>query len=473
MFGMGLQERAPEFTLQPMRIPSRPLAVLALSLAITAQAPAQSGTDGTTLQQSPGLALIKPQPWSKESEAALVEFTAYVDRSATGHGASGYYEFHFPSGQKRQYPVSKVFRVVIYPDPERVQNLVSPEDRSAIEKTIDEVRAVIARFPATKSYLEPPLQNFGTLLQKYDAGQVKTAGKWLLRQRYTESEAARLADMLKIEITQAQPPGSTDLENDPKFLALVEMSKSAPKVKTFVLQLRDMHSKLVRGERRKKLLAQLADPSLPLPTCQNLVEELAALDASEDPASKKALDRWQSAFKEAATLAAGAEAIAGQLDAQLSSVADVSKVPTFTGEPASGAAGLADKVKKFQATAPPAQFTAEVAKATAVVAVYEGFAQLQPLIAGQKFLDAKDVLDDIAPRAPLVGPHSVRVVGEFQRSAAARIEIFTRAREEAKMLADGGKVPEALAKYQEAFSVIPDPSVASIIDQLKQPAATP
>jgi hypothetical protein len=96
-----------------------------------------------------------------------------------------------------------------------------------------------------------------------------------------------------------------------------------------------------------------------------------------------------------------------------------------------------------------------------------------PLLEANQFLEVKDVLDSLSQRTALVGSHASRANGELQRIAAARIEIFTRAREEAKALADAGKGPEAIAKYQEAFSVIPDPSVGTTIEQLKTATATP
>ena len=456
-----------------MRMTPSVLAAAAVWILSLATATAQSGTDGATLQNVGGIALVKPQAWSKETEATLVEFKAYIDRSATGHGTAGYYEFHLPSGQTRQYPVSKVFGVVIYPDPERVQNLVTSDDRSKIEKTIAEVQSVITRFPATKGYLEPRIQNFATLLTSYDSGQVKSEGKWIQRQRYTEGEASRLADILKIEITQAKPPGSMNLEEDPKFIALVAMGKSAAKAKLFVNELRDIQGRLARGERRKKIMEKLADPALPLPACQELVVELNTLQPSEDPASKAAVVRWQNSLKEAARLADTAKPLAEKLNAELSSIVDFAKAPTFSSESSDAATKLAAEVKKFQASSPPPQFTAEVAQAAAVAAVYDGMLKVGPLLEANQFLEVKDVLDSLSQRTALVGSHASRANGELQRIAAARIEIFTRAREDAKALADAGKGPEAIAKYQEAFSVIPDPSVGSAIEQLKTATAKP
>ena len=83
-------------------------------------------------------------------------------------------------------------------------------------------------------------------------------------------------------------------------------------------------------------------------------------------------------------------------------------------------------------------------------------------------MEAKDILDELARNADLFGPETMRAVSGLRRQAVAKIEQFTRLRDEAKLLADSGKKSEALAKFEAAFSVIPDSDVGQQIAQLRQ-----
>ena len=88
-------------------------------------------------------------------------------------------------------------------------------------------------------------------------------------------------------------------------------------------------------------------------------------------------------------------------------------------------------------------------------------------------MEAKDILDDLAYNADLFGPETRRAISGLKRQAVGKIEQFTRLRGEAKLLAESGKRTEALAKFEAAFSVIPDSDVGRQIAQLKEdiPAA--
>ena len=86
----------------------------------------------------------------------------------------------------------------------------------------------------------------------------------------------------------------------------------------------------------------------------------------------------------------------------------------------------------------------------------------------KRYIEAKDILDGLAHRADGVGPETVRVVSGLRRQTVGKIDEFTRLRGEAKLLAASGRKPEALAKFEAAFSVIPDSDVGQQIAQLKQ-----
>ena len=99
-----------------MSLPRITYAYIAILLCLTASTFQGQSGDGFSVQQRPGLALIKPQPWSKDSEAAVLEFQAFINRTADGTPGAGYYEFRTKQAGRRQVPVGRIVKLVVYPD---------------------------------------------------------------------------------------------------------------------------------------------------------------------------------------------------------------------------------------------------------------------------------------------------------------------------------------------------------------------
>jgi hypothetical protein len=424
--------------------------------------------DGNTLQETPGIAIVKPQSWSKESESTVLEFTGYVDRRATANAAAGYYEFRLAGNQKRQVDASKVIKVIVYPDPNKIPNLVEKADRDRIEASLNEIAEMIPRFPATKSYLTPKLTSFVGLFERFDKGDVKVNGEWVPRRLHVEKQALGLVAILKEEISQAQPPGSFDLENDPKFISLRKLGEENPRAKAFADQMLALNSSTTRKEKRREILAKLKSPSLTFENAQPLVVELGNLQPAEDPDATAFLNSWKSGLEALSTLTRSAESLAADFDPQLAP--SENSLPEIKAETRVAIADLSEKNGAFLAGAFPPQIKSQNTKAQNVETVTAGFLGLKPLFDAKQFLEAKQLMDGMVPAAPSVGPQSERLLGELQKSAATRVDLFTRTRDEAKALAEASKKPEAIAKYEEAFAIIPDPAVARLIEELKSPA---
>jgi hypothetical protein len=427
--------------------------------------------DGNTVQEIPGIAIVKPQAWSKESDATVLEFTTYVDRRAAANAAAGYYEFQTTSGQKRQVDSSKVIKVILYPDPARIPTLVEKQDRERVEATLDEIAEVIKRFPATKTYLTPKLQSFVEFFSKFDGGEVKVDGVWIPRSSHLEKQAASLVDILKVEIERASPPGSFDLANDAKFLALRKMGSEAPKAKAFAEQMMALDSKLARGEARRQLRAKISDPALPYAEAVTLIAQFEAQQPAEDPESAAFLESWKSGLKQVAEMKTASGELATDFDPQLAPWKDT--IGDIKPETVEAAATLNSKIAAFRSSPLLPKIKAQNQSTESVDIVVSGFLAMKPLIAGKQFLEVKELLDGMAPHASAVGPQSERLIGELQKSTTVRVELFIKARDEAKSLAEASKKEEAIAKYQEAFEVIPDPTVGRIIEELKAPAPAP
>lgn len=454
--------------------PSRPF-FLALTTALTCffwgKSPAQS-TDGFTVQERPGIVLVKPQAWSKESDATVLEFEAYTDRTAAG-GAAGYYELRTKASPKRQVPLSRVVKFVVYPDPQLIQEVVTPAEREAIQTSITELKTLITRFPATRSYLTDPLKKMETEAARFDAGQVKTAGSWITREAYLKAQANRLFDLLQGEISRALPPGSFDLENDPKYLALVEFSQKDPSVKTRTAALAASYGKVQRTEKRKSLLARLADPALSLAEAGRAVDDLKVSQPGEDPRSAAFVKAWESGTATVKDLSEQAAKLAAAIEQEMAAVKVEEVPPQLSPTLDQQVSALNDKMRTFATSRPPPQFLTALKQATAVGAVGTDFKKLATIFGENQFLSAKEVLDPLSRQAASIGPETSRVISGLQRFAATKIDEFTRLREEAKLLADSDKKAEALVKYEDAFSVIPDPAVGEEIARLKpaDPAA--
>ncbi len=450
----------------------RSLACLIVTSLVPFAAHAQN-MEGMTIQETPGIALIKPQSWSKESDATVLEFTAYVDRRATGNAAAGYYEFLLPSGNKRQVDSSKVVKVVIYPDESRIVSLVEPVDRDRVATSVREMTDVTARFPATRPHLLPHLREIATVIERYDAGEVKMDGQWVPRRVYLERQSAKYAQFLREAIQNANPPGSFNLSDDSSYTALLAIGASLPKAKTLAADLLALNQRLGRGATRKDILKRLEEAGATYEASVPLVAQLEGLQPAEDPAASAFLGKWKSAMTALDALEPVAKSAAEALEANLADFHSTDQAPEFSEETRTHLRRLGDQLRAFRAGNPPPALNARVAGAVAVEAVGAGFMELGQSLPARKVFEAKTTLDAMAPQARDIGPQCGRVVSEFQKSIATRIEFFTKTRDEAKSLAEGDKPAEAIAKYEEALAIIADPTVESALADLKAASAQP
>jgi hypothetical protein len=424
-------------------------------------------SDGFTLQTTPGLALVKPQPWSKLSNATVLEFQAFIDRTSTGGAGSGYYEFHTAGGNKRQIPSGRVVKVVVFPDPARIKSLISSLDRKKVQAAIVEIETVVKKFPATKVQLGPSLKLLKAEIAKYDSGQIKSDGIWIVKKDYNRSQAAKLVRLLKAEISTANPPDSFNLEVDPKFVALQEFSKSDPTLQPLADGLIATHSAGVRVVQRAALLTKLADPAITPASATAAVNQLKTLKPGEDPASAAYLKAWDAALATVKTTSAETETLAAGLESAMAAVQTDNPPPQLAAPLEQSISNLNRTMIIFKATSPPRPLLAEAEKTLAVCAVGEGLKKLNTLFQQNQFLMAQDLLGDLSAQAALVGPDATRVLTGLQKFAALKVDEFTRLRAQAKLLADSAKPAEALAVYEQAHAVIPDSTVSVEIEKLK------
>jgi len=191
-----------------MFLPSIARPCTALLLCLTAASLHGQPGDGFVVRERPGVVFVKPQPWSKDSEATMFEFQAFINRTAEGGSGAGYYEFRTKNAERRQIPTARIVMLVVYPDVQQFQNIIRPEERQVLVSGIEELRRVIAKYPSARTYLDPSIDKLNEEVARYDSGNVKTEGVWIPRETYVTRAANKLAGLLKADIARASPPSS-------------------------------------------------------------------------------------------------------------------------------------------------------------------------------------------------------------------------------------------------------------------------
>jgi hypothetical protein len=430
----------------------------------------QSGR-GFSVRERPGIVLVKPQPWSKETEATVFEFQAFIDRTADGASGAGYYEFRTKNGDRRQVPAARIVKLIIYPDVDQFREIVTPGDRHALVACIEELRSAAIRSPSASPYVEPSIAKLSEELARYDSGQVKTEGLWTPREVYVKRTATRLASLMKEDMERARPPSSMDLEDDPRFIALEELGQGNSDAKRLATEVSAQFAGLVRAEKRNDLLITLSRQGTSLPEAEAALKELRALKPDEDPKSAGFVRAWDAGVVTVTAASAEAEEISASIERELASFSQEDTPPEISPEIENQISALNSAITRFLAARPPSQLAGTIQKAAAVGSVGAGFDKLRAIFEEKRYIEAKDVLDDLSRSAAWVGPETVRVVSGLQHQAIEKIEQFTRLRGEAKLLAESGKRPEALAKFEAAYTVIPDSEIGRQISVLKQGAS--
>jgi hypothetical protein len=451
-------------------LPRPPVFLLPAVSIVTfvASAPIYAQADGFTLQERAGIVLVKPQPWSKESEAVVVEFQAFTDRTASGAAGAGYIEFQTKTAAKRQIPTARIVKMVVYPDPKLVKEVITMKDRDALAAVAADLKATMTKFPATRTYVQPALDKVTGEVATYDSGKVKTGGTWVAKDIYVAERARNFATQIKPDILKAEPPSSFDLASDPRFLALEDLAKTNASVKPLVTELSALHGNRVRAEQRGKLLTKLADPNLTLQEARTAASQLRTLQPEEDPRTVLFLKNWDAGQAKATAAAEEGKKLAAELETEMAAVKSEDEVPQISEDLDKKITSLNIQLAGFLATKPPAPLLAEVAQAQAVCTAASGFGKLKGLFDARQFLQAKDILDGIGSQSKRIGPETTRVIVALSRVTASSITEFSRLREEGKVQAEANKPAEALAAYEKAYAVIPDPAVGEQIALLKQ-----
>ncbi len=436
---------------------------------------AQSG-DGFTVQERSGLVLIKPQSWSQEKEAAVLEFGSYTDRTVKGMSGVGYFEFGTKQGQKRQVDAAKIVQIFIYPNPAQMADVVNTEDRAVLVRQVDEMKRIITTFPSTRAPLQPYLKAMQAELDQFDAGNVKVAGKWVPSTQFVKAKADKLVALLLSDIERTRPVSNIDLSNDPKYTALVKMGATDAATKRQVDDIKKTYDKLRRVETRGEHVARLNTPGLSLATAQVVVSQLKALNPDEDAPSALFVKRW-----DAGVIAN--EVLSTQMRESVAAFEEAMQPYSAAEAPPELPAELTEKIQQlnrdysaYMASKPPAQLVPAKSVVDALVQCSTDLEAVKQQFKNAKFFDVNITLDQMAGPALVLGPNTSAVVVALRGFAGRQVEMFSSLKKEADLLAASNKKNEAVLKYESALKVVADDDGKLLIAQLKDEtpaAATP
>ncbi len=461
----GVPEALIFFTMLNVRLgsPFCWLAFAVLGFCHLASVHAQTA-DGRAVQEKPGFALVKPQPWSRDDQATVMEFLAFTDRSVKTSPGAGYFEFRTSQRPAMQIPAARVVRLVVFP--EIPKELITAEQRAELTKIIQDLEEISKRYPSTARVLKPSIEQLRAEEEKYDGGFVKEEGQWVARAAYFKRKAASLVELARGDIDAAPDIKDFDLSLNQYYRGLRDLAGKESSFRPLAEGVRVYYESKLRGIKRDGLLKSLAAPGVTDAQAEALVTQLRGLQPTEDAKAALFLTQWDTAKAKAGELTA--QIAAAQLAFEATMPTDPNEAVTIPEAVVAQVRQVGTAVQQYRAGNPPTAIKVPVVVSDAMGAMIEILPKIQKEISERKYLDAKSRLDTVVRNVSQIGPKSTAVVSAMQKQATVEIEKFVRLRDEAKMLADADKIEEAIKKYEEAFAVVPEADIAKQIEALKK-----
>jgi hypothetical protein len=379
---------------------------------------------------------------------------------------TGYYQFRTAKAPAYQVPTSKVVTLIFFP--ESPAEITSSAQRAALQKTIDDFAVAGRRFPSAASAVDQAVAPLKSDAEKFDAGSVKVNGQWISRAVYFQQKAGALADLLRPEILSAPKIKDFDLSADQYFIGLQELASSEPSVRPVIAGIQSLYDSMVRKQDRGELLRQLNAGGLTFEQAAELVKKLKTFQPQEDAAANLFVQSWDLATGKASQLTAQITAVQAEFEASVPAAVDATSAPVLTPELGAAIGKMADAVRQYRSGSPPAAIQVPLQTADAMVALADNLPVLDKRIKARELLDAKSIVDPLLRQADLIGPKTSATLAGIQKKVNGDVEKFLLLRNEAKMLADGDKIEEALKKYEQAYAIVAAKDVATQIEALKK-----
>lgn len=417
--------------------------------------------DGNTVVQTPGIALVKPQPWSKPAESEVVRFTAFTDRTARGSTGAGYFVLRLPSGKETQIPSARVVKLIL--NPKMPTELLDDSQRKELQKSIDEMTTAIAVVPSATTALTDYLKPLQAAASRYDAGDVMVgSNKWESRENYRRLEIAKIEQRLRRAMTEAKIKKDFDLDANADFSRLSEFAESDAALKSRLDAMRAECAKLVSREEQEAILAKLQAPLSPS-SAARLLDDLKALpDPSPRTSSVlRQADVATGLAKDIDTLKQGFEALWNEESLSKGTL------PALPDDLAAQVDSLNSKIAVFHAGAPPVGIWIPSAAFDACVAFKNAVPTLQARISERDYRAAIEGTNALSAPARQIGSKTTKALDTIKSYANAQIANFSALVNEGNNLLNGTDKKLAVAKFKEALAIMPDANLETRISEIK------
>ena len=435
---------------------------LALICAFVALVPLHAqDRDGNTIVQTSGVALVKPQPWSKPSEAEVVKFSAFTDRTARGSAGAGYFVLRLPSGKDTQIPSARIVKLIL--QPKTPTELIEDSQRSELQKSIDEMKTAIAAVPAAGTVILEYLKPLQAIASRYDAGEVMTSpDKWETRDKYRQSEILKVESRLRRAMADAKIKKDFDLNSNADFSKLTELAASDAALQARLDAMRVECAKLVSREEQDAILVKLQAPLSPS-AAAILLDKLKSL-SDPSPRTTSVLRQADIAVeltKEIDALKLGIESLWNE--------ESLSKgiLPTAPADLTSQIGSLTSKLAVFRAGSPPAGIWLPAPAFDACVTLKDALATLQARLTERDYKAAIEGVSALMPSARQIGSKTTAALESIKSYAEGQIAKFSTLVDEGNTLLNGTDKKLAVAKFQEALAVMPDANLEKRISEIK------
>lgn len=438
------------------------LLLLALICSLMALVPLHAqDRDGNTIVQTSGVALVKPQPWSKPSEAEVVKFSAFTDRTARGSAGAGYFVLRLPSGKDTQIPSARIVKLIL--QPKTPTELIEDSQRSELQKSIDEMKTAIAAVPAAGTVILEYLKPLQAIASRYDAGEVMTSSdKWETREKYRQLEIQKIEFRLRRAMADAKIKKDFDLNSNADFSKLTELAASDAALQARLDAMRLECAKLVSREEQDAILVKLQSPLSPS-AAAILLDKLKSL-SDPSPRTTSVLRQADIAVeltKEIDALKLGIESLWNE--------ESLSKgiLPTAPADLTSQIGSLTSKLAVFRAGSPPAGIWLPTPTFDACVTLKDVLATLQARLTERDYKAAIEGVSALMPSARQIGSKTTAALESIKSYAEGQIAKFSTLVDEGNTLLNGTDKKLAVAKFQEALAVMPDANLEKRISEIK------
>ena len=435
---------------------------LAIIYALVALVPVHAqDRDGNTIVQTAGIALVKPQPWSKPSEAEVVKFSAFTDRTARGSAGAGYFVLRLPSGKDTQIPPARIVKLIL--QPKTPTELLEDSQRSELQKSIDEMKTAIAAVPAAGTVISEYLKPLQAIAGRYDAGDVMTRpDKWETREKYRQLEIQKIELRLRRAIAGAKIKKDFDLNSNADFAKLTEFAASDAALQARLDAMRLECAKLVSREEQDAILVKLQSPLSPS-AADLLLDELKSLS---DPSLRttsvlRQADIAVELTKEIDALKLGIESLWNE--------ESLSKgiLPTAPADLTSQIGSLTSKLAVFRAGSPPAGIWLPSPAFDACVTLKDALPTLQTRLTERDYKAANNGVTALSPFGRQIGSKTTAALERIKSYADGQIAKFSTLVDKGNTLLNGTDKKLAVAKFQEALAVMPDANLEKRIAEIK------